>query len=384
MKIKKNDIKQLPIILKNAASQKPKQAIYSRERPTNESFTHIKNIDDFLQDINLQEKFKSIFRFGYGLDENHIYKDATEERNYEAILLLERLEVVYVEWDKFDNQNHREVGNRLITFSYYGDMALEMLNRIKGKNSIITKRTLQIIAQHAKDMDLGDYLIELLFSSGVPESLIDYEISGDDAGVTYRSLLYFASSKKKADHKILFNIIEKLSSRYVCGGDEKALEIQDKFGNLLKKNGYTFYNGKIESLKELHTHPECIEIENTSIIKKYSPQTLIEKGIGYFKFRKQEEKIQIGEMNSRKFRLLQFLSSPIDSGKTIDSVFDAIKLPRDKDDQMLNGYNTYQSIARKIELIGYTIKELQKNKELQGRLKFELDHNQRTYRLRIT
>lgn len=243
--MKKNDIKLLPGILKEASSKKSKQATHSAKHSASNKFDHIRNIDDFLQDIKLQENFKNIMSFGYNLEGNHIYTYATEENNYKVIGLLERLEIVHVEWDRFYNQKHREIGNRLITFSFYGDKALEILNRINGKNSVITKRTLRIIAQHAKDMELGDYFIELLFSARVPESLIDYSISNDDAGVAYSALLYFSSSNKNSDHKILFDIIEKLSSAYVCGGDDKALEIQNKFGDLLQHDGYNFYNKKI-------------------------------------------------------------------------------------------------------------------------------------------
>lgn len=126
------------------------------------------------------------------------------------------------------------------------------------------------------------------------------------------------------------------------------------------------------------------EIADENLISKMSSvNTKIENGIGYFKFNKQGEKIKIGGVETRHFRLLQFLCSPINSAKTIDSVFDAIKKPKDKNDQMLTGYNIQQSYQRQLDLIKYAIKELQKNKKLQRKLKFSFDENQKTFRLKI-
>ncbi len=124
-------------------------------------------------------------------------------------------------------------------------------------------------------------------------------------------------------------------------------------------------------------------IEDGAKKKKPGYQILIEKDIGYLKLKNQGPKIRIGKQNSRHFKLFHFLASPFNSAKTIDSVFDAIKLSKDKNDQMLNGYNLNQSTNRKIDLIKYAIKEFQKIKEFQGKFKFELDREQKTYRLRI-
>lgn len=115
--------------------------------------------------------------------------------------------------------------------------------------------------------------------------------------------------------------------------------------------------------------------------KAHNPSTIIEKGIGYFKYYKQGKKIKVGYENSRHFKLLKFLIEPINTAKTIDSVFDVIKIPKDRNDSMLNSSNIYQTKERKVNIISYAIKELQKKEGLKGRLKFELDKNQGTYRL---
>ena len=55
--------------------------------------------------------------------------------------------------------------------------------------------------------------------------------------------------------------------------------------------------------------------------------------------------------------------------KTIEGVFEAIRKPKDKNDAILNDYGTKKQ--RMLELIGFAIKELQKNKKLQGKLKYK-------------
>ena len=63
--------------------------------------------------------------------------------------------------------------------------------------------------------------------------------------------------------------------------------------------------------------------------------------------------------------------SPLGVSRTVDSVFDAIKLPEDKNDTRLQDWNT--SANRKVELIKYAIKELQKGNKLESRIRFEFN-----------
>lgn len=199
-----------------------------------------------------------------------------------------------------------------------------------------------------------------------------------DASVAYKKHIEFYDE----DSSVLNNLA---LIREKEGKLEEAKSLITKAKNISEENDEVVdrnYARLTSSSKKIQSTSEIIE-KAEEIKSTFTPQALIEKGIGYFQFRKQRPKIKIGQSDSRHFRLLQFLSSPLGSSRTIDSVFDAIKLPKDKNDQMLNGYNTYQSIGRKIDLIEYAKKELQKNKELQGRLKFELDRNQKTYRLRL-
>ncbi|MFH0968985.1 MAG: hypothetical protein V1804_00560 [Patescibacteria group bacterium] len=154
---------------------------------------------------------------------------------------------------------------------------------------------------------------------------------------------------------------------------------QDKFFLFCSKLA-DMHNERLAKLNTLSKNKEQQEL----VPSKNNSTTLIENETGYFKFQKQGEKIKIGGKDTRHFRLLRLLCDPIDTARTIEVIFDSIKIPRDKNDSMLNSFNNIQSINRKLEIVRFAIKELQKIKRIQGKLKFIFDENQKTYRLRIS
>ena len=101
------------------------------------------------------------------------------------------------------------------------------------------------------------------------------------------------------------------------------------------------------------------------------PYCVVEDGWGNLKFGKFGKKKKIGQPKSRPFRLLQCLLEPLSVAKTVDSVFEAIRLPKDKEDSRLNSWNTAQT--RQVEIIRNTIKELQKDNKLDGKIVFEFN-----------
>lgn len=113
--------------------------------------------------------------------------------------------------------------------------------------------------------------------------------------------------------------------------------------------------------------------DSDSVPSNNRPFCIVEDGWGYLKFGKYSEKIEIGSPESRHFRLLQCLLEPLGSAKTIEAVFDSIRLLKDKDDSDLSGYDPYRRKNRQIALIQSTIKELQKGNKLQNKLKFKFD-----------
>lgn len=152
--------------------------------------------------------------------------------------------------------------------------------------------------------------------------------------------------------------------------DENDEIINRNYARLVQKKSQSEQAGNLEQ-----------EEEGNSVSRL--PETVIEKGVGYFKFNKQSKKIKVGGENTRHFRLLHFLCNPIETSRTADSVFDAIKLSKDANDSALTGYNHHQTNGRKLELIDFAKKELQKIDGLRSRLKFEHDKRLKTYRLKI-
>lgn len=116
---------------------------------------------------------------------------------------------------------------------------------------------------------------------------------------------------------------------------------------------------------------------------KGKPFTSIKGGEGYFQFYKQGEKILIGKEDTRHFRLLRALSEPhFGVQKNIEALFEAIKTTKDKNDSSLSDYSS-QRDSRILEIITNTKKELQKNKKLQGKLKYRSDNKKRTMWLEL-
>ena len=110
----------------------------------------------------------------------------------------------------------------------------------------------------------------------------------------------------------------------------------------------------------------------------FKPHTLVENGDGYFKFYKEGEKILIGGKGTRPFRLLQCLCSPeFGAQKTIEEVFESIRLSTDKNDARLIEWSPEKK-TRMLEIITNSgKKELQKIPKLQGKVRYEFN-NQKT------
>jgi hypothetical protein len=128
---------------------------------------------------------------------------------------------------------------------------------------------------------------------------------------------------------------------------------------------------------------ERTEEQEEKVERARSSETLIKNGMGHFRFNKRSKWIEVGGESTRHFRLLQFLCDPLGVARTIDSVFETIKLPKDSKDTALLSYDSHQVYLRKKALITFTKKEIQKIPNLKGRLRFPFNRQQKTYRLKI-
>lgn len=117
--------------------------------------------------------------------------------------------------------------------------------------------------------------------------------------------------------------------------------------------------------------------------KNIQPVLKEEGGFGYFKFRKNDPNpgIKIGDVKTKKCRLLFCLIEPYGTAKNIETVFDAIRNPKDDLDSRLRDRNTRNN--RIITLLNVQIKELQKNGELKGRISLSFAANNKSVRLEL-
>lgn len=178
--------------------------------------------------------------------------------------------------------------------------------------------------------------IDFYFIASAVKAVKDNEKHSDDA------LKMFFSDYSKAVlgrlHLALLNELDKHEQKKNRKVPEKIIERLDT---------------------ETFTHPSNDD----------SPEVLEVGKEGYFKFRKNGAKIRIGKSTTRQYRLIKALIFPLGTNKIIESIFDEIGISRDGDDPRLKDYHTAHE--RKVELINWAIKEIQKIPELQGRLLFE-------------
>ncbi len=109
---------------------------------------------------------------------------------------------------------------------------------------------------------------------------------------------------------------------------------------------------------------------NINTLYEYKkPLCETEEQWGYLKFNEYDDQIKIGNKNSRHFKLLDELLNHFDIQKNIESVFEYIKLPKDKQNANLN--DQYLQKNEMIKIIKNAIKELQRDKKISGKIKIE-------------
>lgn len=146
---------------------------------------------------------------------------------------------------------------------------------------------------------------------------------------------------------------------------EKLTEFRDKI-TPAQVVAPTLQAIKRDAIKKALTEPhEGAKEDSPAQAQKSRPYCVVEGKWGYLKADgKFGKKTKIGKSEARPFRLLQCVFEPFGVAKTVDAVFDAIRLPKDAKDTSLNSYDAYKKRGRQIEIIKYTIKELQKGSKL--------------------
>ena len=115
---------------------------------------------------------------------------------------------------------------------------------------------------------------------------------------------------------------------------------------------------------------------------KYSPFLVTENKKGYLKLSKHSERIFIGGMETRKFKLMRALMEPeqaMSARKSIEMIFNQIRIDKDKNNERIK--DEYTGFEERLKIIQHTIKDLQKIKKLQGKMKFDFSPNKQQLRI---
>ena len=108
-----------------------------------------------------------------------------------------------------------------------------------------------------------------------------------------------------------------------------------KLNHDYKENPYDYIYLTI-NLELLEKLKDKFNININTLYEYKKPLCETEEQWGYLKFNEYDDQIKIGNKNSRHFKLLDELLNHFDIQKNIESVFEYIKLPKDKQNANLN------------------------------------------------
>jgi hypothetical protein len=266
-------------------------------------------------------------------------------------------------------------------------MAIINISDNKTARLLILEKVYQLLNERGENDEIIELKLENLFKLNDDDYYIEHDLFWKI--ISNEMLLHMITEKieindKNDDLQEEFSA-KKIGNVLVCRPVKKSSKycIASFFAKTNRKNTIREEIKRINTPKPEKEEQKNYEEKPENNTSKIKPYFLVDSDKGYLKLNKHSNKIIIGGKDTRKFRLLRFLLDPINSARTIESIFEAIKLPRDKKDSALNSYNSIQVFIRKKDLIDYQIKEIQKIKELQGKIKFDFDEIQKTYRLTI-
>jgi hypothetical protein len=196
----------------------------------NNTYSHIKSVDDLLQHRELFERFRKMLGDNREIKAGHSYVYPTDESNDDLVQLLADLKLISYEWEKLDLQTHRPVGNRIIEFTYDADKILPVLARVSGKGGVIRKAVIELISNEIGARFSLPKIVQVFEDLGVPETMFIQDTKW--RGVFY-VLSYYATSE--TERLQLLKILEGIVHPLMFGGDEKkAQETQEKYRQWLK------------------------------------------------------------------------------------------------------------------------------------------------------
>lgn len=155
---------------------------------------------------------------------------------------------------------------------------------------------------------------------------------------------------------------------------DKSKEIMAKISGLEEERKGRELEAKTEGSREA---PEAIDMaqEGKNNLRLYCD---IKRGVGYLRIGKSGKPIWSGGEETRTFRFIRFITENLGMEKSIDSIFDVIKLPKDENNPQISSYDIGENTKAKAKIISWQIKEIQQIDSLRGLIKFSFGPGKRT------
>ncbi|MFZ2556172.1 MAG: hypothetical protein WAZ27_04550 [Minisyncoccia bacterium] len=194
--------------------------------------SHIKTTDELIQHRALFQKFLDIIEHIGNIKPKRTYRCETDERNDDLIQLLIDLNVVEYDWDKMKEQTHRQIGNRIIEFTFDGGKALALRHRVSGVGGIVRKEALELVSKEIGDRFTMNKIVEFFTGQDVPENMF---VQDTKWRAIFYVLSFYATSKSHREHLKLLKLIEAVLHPLMFDGDEeKTKKARDKYTKWLK------------------------------------------------------------------------------------------------------------------------------------------------------
>jgi hypothetical protein len=202
-------------------------------------YSHIKTTDELLQKRELFEKALKIFG---EMEANHSYKHSTYEENDDLVQLLIDLDLIKYDWKEMEKQTHREIGNRIIEFSFEANKVIELKNRVSGKKGRVQKEALELISKEIGERYTLDKIVRIFTDIGVPESMFTKDTKWR---AVFYVLSFYTTSNEHSNHIMFLKILERVLHPLSFEGDEgEAEKTQEKYNKYLKYDNIQMKDNK--------------------------------------------------------------------------------------------------------------------------------------------
>lgn len=228
-------------------------------------YSYINTTDELLQH---RELFQKALKIIGEIQPNHKYKHSTYEENDDLIQLLIDLDLIEYDWKEIEKQKHREVGNRIIEFSFEANKIIALKERVSGKNGKVRKEALELISRDIGERFTLNEIVEIFTDIGVPESMF---IQDTKWRAVFYILSYYTTSKDASNHAFFLRILERfLHPLSFAGDEEKAEDTQEQYRKWLKYDKIKVDGDKVSFGREEKKHINRIkEIYILSAINLY-------------------------------------------------------------------------------------------------------------------